>query len=738
MQPHNLPHHDFKGDSQPAKRSPYEPNEPSTAETLKTLPASILVKVLAQRLLRSARRQAAELVTACSRLRGRVGRNSPPDRPRDNIVHHLQDASAAALQKSWDRVSQMSLRPRYGLLLAVFLVTIPAVYFVYCVVTIPFAAALPGQLAPSAMIFQAEGGRAFATRGILKGQGIAADRIPPLLASAVVAVEDRRFYEHGGIDLRAVARAAWHDLTDHRLQGGSTITQQLVRRLYLSSERTLKRKVQEAALAEWLELRLTKNQILARYLNTAYFGSGAYGVDSAALRYFGRSAEQLSLGEAAMLAGLIRAPSELEPDRNPARARERAGVVLDAMVRSGSITPQQADAARQHPATLHIAQGAPSGNNYFLDTAATEVKSRIGPSSEDLTIRTTLDADLQRIAEGVIAKRVATAGKTKNIHQVALVALAPDGAVLAMVGGRDYNESQFNRVTQARRQPGSAFKAFVYLSALRKGYTPDSMIVDQPVSLGDWEPENYGDRYFGPVTLRTAFARSLNSVAVQLAQSVGIQSVIDTAKRLGIASELPAVPSVALGSGSVTPLEMTRAFAAIATNTSSIDSYTVRAITKGNQTVYARPAPVMTPTDSPTIHAEMIDLLSSVVREGTGRAARLDRPAAGKTGTSENYRDAWFIGFTSDLVVGVWVGNDDNSPMDGVVGGSLPATIWHDFVSAAEALRRPQMAADSTVNALPTAPTISFNDATRIGSDTEYRTRRDGWHRPFRFFGFRF
>jgi penicillin-binding protein 1A len=632
----------------------------------------------------------------------------------------------------------MSLRLRYGLLLAVFLAIVPAVYIVYCVITIPFAAASSGQLAPSAMIFQAEGDRAFATRGIVKGQGIAADRIPPLLASAVVAVEDRRFYEHGGIDLRSVARAAWHDLTDHRLQGGSTITQQLARRLYLSPGRTLKRKVQEATLAEWLELRLTKNQILARYLNTAYFGNGAYGADSAALRYFGKSAEQLSLNEAAMLAGLIRAPSELEPDRNPARARERAGVVLDAMVKNGAITPQQADAARQRPATLHVAQGAPLGNNYFLDTAATEVKSRIGPSTEDLTIRTTLDADLQRIAEGVVAKRVATAGRAKNVHQAALVAIAPDGAVLAMVGGRDYNESQFNRVTQARRQPGSAFKAFVYLSALRKGYTPDSMIVDQPVILGDWEPENYGDRYFGPVTLRTAFARSLNSVAVQLAQSVGIQSVLDTAKGLGILSELPAVPSVALGSGSVTPLEMTRAFAAIATNTSGIDSYTVRAVTKGNQTVYARPAPVATPTDSPIIHAEMIDLLSSVVREGTGRAARLDRPAAGKTGTSENYRDAWFIGFTSDLVVGVWVGNDDNSPMDGVVGGSLPATIWHDFVSAAEALRRPQMAADSTVNAQSTAPTISFNNATTIGSDTEDRTHRYGWHRPFRFFGFRF
>ena len=612
----------------------------------------------------------------------------------------------------------------------------PVAYVAYCTATIPFAGGAAVQTAPSATVFEAEDGRPFATRGILKGQGISADRIPPLLASAVTAIEDRRFYQHGGIDLRAIVRAAWHDLAGRSLQGGSTITQQLARRLYLTPERTLKRKVQEAVLAEWLELRLSKNRILARYLNTAYFGDGAYGADSAALRYFGKSAQQLSLSEAAMLAGLIKAPSELEPDRNLAPAQERAGVVLDAMVKNGAITQQQADAARAKPAVLHVAADSSPGSSYFVDTAAIEAKSQIGPTTEDMTIRTTLDPELQRIAESVVAKRLATAGKVRNAGQAALVAMAPDGAILAMVGGRDYNESQFNRVTQARRQPGSLFKAFVYLTALRKGYTPDSIVVDRPVSVGDWEPENYGDRYFGPVTLRTAFAHSLNSVAVQLAQSVGIQNVIATAKQLGIRSDLPAVPSVALGSGGVTPLEMTRAFAAIATNTAAYDSYAVREINKGSQTVYSRAAPAFAATDNPTIHAEMLDLLSSVVRGGTGTAARLDRPVGGKTGTSEDYRDAWFVGFTSDLVVGVWVGNDDNSPMNGVVGGSLPATIWHDFVSAAETVRR---APAASASAAPSMPTIDFNGVGAAAVNAADRSRYSyGFRRPFRLFWFRF
>ncbi len=686
MPARELPRAENNDDSQ-AEAGPLAQAADGREAASQAVPAATRVKTAAKHLVTAIGN--ADLVGALlplvARLRSRAGW-SAVELARRAAAETARRAQVqiAGLLRNGRNAFIPARRHRRSLALAVLLALVPAAYVAYCVATIPFAGATTIPPAPSAMVFEAADGQPFATRGILKGRDISADGIPPLLAGAVIAIEDRRFYRHGGIDLRATARAAWHDLAGRRLEGGSTITQQLARRLYLSPDRTLKRKVQEAALAIWLELRFSKNEILGRYLNAAYFGDGAYGADLAALRYFGKTAQRLSLSEAAMLAGLIRAPSELEPDRNLAGAQARANVALDAMAENGTITRQQADTAKRQPAVLHSPAVTPPGANYFLDTAAAEAKARIGPSTDDLTVRTTLDPDLQSIAESVVAKRLATMGRARNASQAALVAMAPDGAILAMVGGRDYNESQFNRVTQARRQTGSLFKAFVYLAALRKGYTPDSIAVDQPVNVGDWEPENYGDRYYGQVTLRTAFAHSLNSVAVQLAQSVGIETVIDTAKQLGIRSDLPAVPSVALGSGSVTPLEMTRAFAAIATNTTAIDSYTVRQIGDGARNLYVRPSPQPASLDNAQIHAEMLDLLTSVVRQGTGTAARLDRPSGGKTGTSQDYRDAWFVGFTSDLVVGVWVGNDDDTPMNGVVGGSIPASIWHDFVAAAE------------------------------------------------------
>jgi penicillin-binding protein 1A len=682
----------------PAAAGPLKSTDPIA------LPAVVTLKAMARRAATIAREKAVYLTRAMARLRLRA---------------------------------RMRWHPAFAITAVIALV--PVAYLAYCIAAIPVSGGSSTPPAPSAMVFEGEDGQPFATRGILKGQSLSADDVPPVVANAVISIEDRRFYQHGGVDLRATARAFWHDLRGGKIEGGSTITQQLARRLYLSPDRTLKRKVQEAMLAAWLELRFSKNAILARYLNTAYFGDGTYGIDSAALRYFGKSARQLTLPEAAMLAGLIRAPSQLEPDRNLAGAQARAGVVLDAMVANGAITLQQADAAQQQPAMLHGAPDSPPGSNYFLDTAATEAKSQIGSSTDDLTIRTTLSPELQRIAESVIAKRFAASGNAKNPSQAALVAMAPDGAILAMVGGRDYGTSQFNRVTQARRQPGSSFKVFVYLTALRKGYTPDSTMVDQPITIGDWKPDNYGNQYYGPVTLRTAFASSLNSVAVQLAQAVGIQNVIATARQFGVRSDLPAVPSLAIGAAAVTPLEMTRAFAAIATNTTGNDGYTVRAITEGSQSIYARPAPALASADNPTIHGEMLDLLTSVVREGTGTAARLDQPVGGKTGTSENYRDAWFIGFTSDLVVGVWVGNDDNTPMDGVTGGSIPASIWHDFVSAAEPARGSQSAAISA--AAPSAQTISFAGVAAAdgnGADQNGYRNGFGFPLPFRLFGFRF
>jgi penicillin-binding protein 1A len=664
---------------------------PSEGVNPDTLTVRELLGILGQRILISAHVEVARLNRSLLQLRWRLRSLVPPafEQPLTasrGSRHHAPGFLSRLIGKGRDALTW--LRQRWRLGLAGVVVLVPASYVAYCIVTIPFSGGLSIHPTPSALVVEADDGRAFATRGIFKGEELTPDQLPAILANAVIAIEDRRFYQHGGVDLPATIRAAWHDLLGRRLEGGSTITQQLARLLYLSPERNLKRKVQEAVLAIWLESHLTKQQILARYLDSAYFGAGTYGVDAAAKRYFGKSARNVSVAEAAMLAGLIRAPSALEPDRNLDRARQRADIVLDAMVQTGAISQQQADAARQKPAVLHVPPHAPTGSNYFIDTMASEVKSLVGTNVGDLTVQTTLNREMQQIAESAIANRLATTGATKNVHQAALIAMAPDGAILAIVGGRDYNNSQFNRAIRARRQPGSLFKLFVYLAAMRKGLTPETVLIDRPVQIGNWEPENYGDRYYGPVTLRTAFAHSLNSIAVQLADQVGIRAVIDTAKQLGVQSKLPEVPSVALGSGDVTLLEMTSAFAAIAKGTNRVDPYTVHEITKTNRNLYSRSASHAARADSPLIHSEMMDLLSGVVREGTGRAAQLDLPVAGKTGTSQDYRDAWFVGFTPDLVVGVWVGNDDNSPMKGVTGGSLPAMIWHDFVRGAEPLRR--------------------------------------------------
>jgi penicillin-binding protein 1A len=592
-------------------------------------------------------------------------------------------------------------------------------YLVFCIATLPPNGGLIVEPTPSALLVESNDGRLFATRGIFKGARLSAGDLPPDLAKAVIAIEDRRFYEHNGIDLRGMFRAAWRNIASDKLQGGSTITQQLARMLYLSPERTIRRKVQEAILALWLERHLTKEEILVRYLNTAYFGAGVYGVDAAARRYFGKSARDLTLSESAMLAGLVRAPSALAPHRNLDAARERAETVLDAMVETGAVTQQQAAAARQQPTKLWIPPEAPPGTNYLVDTLTAETRRLVGAAVGDLRVATTLDLKLQALAETVINKRLAAEGARRKVGQAALIAMKPDGAIVAMVGGRDYTESQFNRATQAKRQPGSLFKLFVYLAAMQGGFTPQQVMVDQPIQVGDWEPENYGRRFQGAVTLRSAFARSINSVAVQLADEVGIKRVIEVAKRLGVQSDLVEVPSLALGSVEVTLMDMTRAFAAIAGNVESVEPYAVRAIHgKNEQSLYTRPAATGRPAADAAARRAMLELLASVVDEGTGRAARVSGTVFGKTGTTQEHRDAWFVGFTGDLVVGVWVGNDDNTPTQGVTGGSLPAGIWRDFVSQARpagseaprtATQRPApsttgSASEATVRSAPLSP----------------------------------
>jgi penicillin-binding protein 1A len=612
--------------------------------------------------------------------RGRLGARMAALFPRRSRKPASSPASPAPRSRRRPRWTHAALVVMIGL-------TLVFGYLAHSLFTLPVNGGLIVEATPSALVLEADSGSVFATRGVFKGDKLAPNDLPPDLARAVVAIEDRRFYDHHGVDVRGTARALWRNAqAGGTREGGSTITQQLARLLFLSQDRTLRRKVQEAMLAFWLESQLSKEEILVRYLNTAYFGAGAYGVDAAAKRYFGKKAKELSLSEAAMLAGLVRAPSQLAPTRNLEGARERAETVLQAMVETGAITPEQANAARAQPANLRLPPETPPGTNYFVDLVSQDVKRLLGHAPADLTLRTTLDLDLQKLAEDAVTRRLDAEGTAKNVSQGALVAMTYDGAIVALVGGRDYEQSQFNRATQARRQPGSLFKLFVYQAAFQRGLTPQTTMVDQPTQIGDWEPQNASGRFRGPVTLRAAFANSINTIAVQLAEEVGLKSVIEVAKRMGVQSELPAVPSLALGSAEVTLMEMTRAFGAVAANVQTLEPYAVRAIRGTQQDLYTRPATQPAAPDGGPARAAMLDVLAAVVREGTGKAARLPNiPVAGKTGTTQDYRDAWFIGFTSDLIVGVWVGNDDNSSMKNVAGGGMPAAIWKDFVARASA-----------------------------------------------------
>ena len=559
----------------------------------------------------------------------------------------------------------------------------------YSIATLPISGGLQIEGSQSALTFEGSQGEVFATRGMYKGDRLTAADLPAHLAQAIVSIEDRRFYQHWGVDLRGILRAGWRNSqAGGTREGGSTITQQLARLMFLSQERSLRRKIQEAALSVWLESQLSKDDILLRYLNTAYFGAGAYGVDAAAKRYFGKRAKDLSLGEAAMLAGLVRAPSQLAPTRNFGGAKERQETVLQTMVETKSITAAEADAARLQRIDLKTPPETPPGTNYFVDMVAGDVRKLLGSASGDFKLRTTLNLELQPLAEGDIDRRLEAEGGKKSVSQAALVALGRDGAVLAMVGGRDYEASQFNRATQAKRQPGSLFKLFVYLTALQRGYTPQTVLTDRPTQIGDWEPQNYGGNFRGNMTLRTAFANSVNTIAAQLGDEVGIPAVIETAKQMGVQSPLPSVPSLALGSAEVTLMEMTKAFGVVASKSKALEPYALQSISGATQqSLYTKPnvGPDVS-TQQADSRAMMLDMLQAVVTEGTGKAARIpNTPVAGKTGTTQDYRDAWFVGFTPQLIVGVWVGNDDNSSTKGVTGGDMPANIWRDFITRAGA-----------------------------------------------------
>jgi 1A family penicillin-binding protein len=567
------------------------------------------------------------------------------------------------------------------------LVFLVVVYLGWALLRVPVGGGMEPAATAATLILENRDGTGFATRGVLRGDAITAEALPQPLTDAIIAIEDRRFYSHPGIDVRGLARALGRAVTRGRVrEGASTISQQLARLTYLSQDRSLTRKVQEAMLAVWLEQRLSKQEILARYMNAAYFGAGAVGADAAARRYFGKPAGQVSLAEAAMLAGLLRAPSALAPTRNMEGAQARANLVLGVMQETGAATPEAVAVARAAPPVLQAPPEPLPGRGYFADWADDDARRLVGPLPLDLSVRTTLDPGLQDLAERVVAARLAEEGGKLHAGQAALLALAPDGAVLAAVGGRDYATSQFSRITQAKRQPGSLFKLFVYAAAMEAGYRPDQIVQDAPITIEGWSPGNANGRFTGPVTLRDAFAHSINTAAVRLQEAVGRDKVAAMAKRLGLSADIPLNPSMALGTTEATLSEMVAAYGSVGYG-KRVEPYLVQEVRARDRALYTRPTAMPAAPIPAAVQQGMLDLMLATVRDGTGRAARIDRPVAGKTGTTQDNRDAWFIGLTADAVVGVWVGNDDNSPMTNVSGGGLPARIWHDFMQEADKLR---------------------------------------------------
>jgi 1A family penicillin-binding protein len=537
---------------------------------------------------------------------------------------------------------------------------------------LPVGRALEPLESPTLVLVTADG-QPFARRGSYKEAPVTAAELPEHVVAAFLSIEDRRFYSHMGLDLRGIARALRANARAGQVEeGGSTITQQLAKNAFLSNEQSLRRKAQEAIIALYLEARLSKDDILSRYLSSVYFGDGVFGLRAAARHFFDKGPEDLTLGEAAMLAGVVKAPSRLAPTEDMAAARRRLRVVLNAMVETGAITEAQARRARN--VRLREGRQALPVGSYFADWVSPQAKRSFERGYGEVVVPTTLDGALQARAQRIVTRTLARQGGRLNAGQGALVAMRTDGAVVAMVGGRDYKTSQFNRATQAQRQPGSAFKLFVYLAAIREGATPYTMVRDAPLKLGGWTPQNYEGRYAGgPITLRDAFARSSNVAAVRVSQEVGRRDVIRAARDLGVRSALPDDPTLALGTASMTLLELTSAYAAVASGYAPVTPTGLADLGR---------IPRQTRLGARERQA-MLELMRAVVTSGTGRAANLPVPVFGKTGTTQDYRDAVFVGFAGDLVVGVWVGNDDNSAMRGVAGGGLPAQIWREFMAYA-------------------------------------------------------
>ncbi len=584
--------------------------------------------------------------------------------------------------------------PAFAITMAVIAVPLALLYLVPVVLGL-FAPPLDPKVdlyavnRPLAFTFLDAQGQEVGHRGAIVGARLKLEEMPAFLPAAFIAMEDRRFYSHNGIDPRGLARAVILDLRARSVvAGGSTISQQTAKIVYTQQQRTFSRKVTELVNAAGLEKSLTKDQILQLYLNRIYLGSGAYGVDGASRVYFGKSARNLNLAQAAMLATLTRAPSVFSPRRDLLRAQQRASLVLDSMVDNGAITEEQAAEARAKPAVI-VDRTTSNARNYFLDTAADQALKLATvngvPPPSDLVVYTTMEPKVQEAARLAALNTITKYKKRTRASEAAVVVMKPDGAVSALLGGVDYRESVFNRTTQAHRQPGSAFKPFVYLAALEAGISPWDTRDDEPVDIAGYTPTNFGGKYYGTVTLADALAHSVNTIAVSLAQEVGIRNVIAAAKRVGITSPMQANASLALGTAEVTPLELTAAYAVFANGGYRVEPYLVTRIDITGKPVYTRVPPQPQRVIDPEVNRDLTAMMYGVVIGGTGGYASLrGREAAGKTGTTQDSKDAWFVGFTTDYVAAAWIGNDDAKPTRNVTGGTLPAYIWRDTMLAAE------------------------------------------------------
>ena len=567
---------------------------------------------------------------------------------------------------------------KWSFVVFIWLVLFTSVAVIWSLLNLPETESIQISRQPS-ITFLDKQGRIIASYGDIYGQSINYRQLPKNLIDAVIVTEDKRFFSHPGVDIKGILRAIVVNVKAGRiLQGGSTITQQLAKNLFLTPERSFTRKFHELILSLWLEMRFSKKQILSIYLNRVYLGSGTYGVQAASEKYFNKKVEELNLYECALIASLLKAPSRYNPIANEKLSKVRTTKVLNNMAKSGLITVEKILETKKTNQKYNKFTSAPKSTRYFIDWLLPRVKSYLGEVKEDLIVRTTLDIKLQKIAEDSVNKITLD---YPSAGQSAIVAMNLDGGILSMIGGRDYGDSQFNRVTQAQRQPGSAFKVFVYLAGLKGGFSPDDFMIDSKIDINGWSPQNYKKEYVGEVSLNDAFAKSINTIAVKLSEEVGRENVIKVAKSLGITSPLMDSPSIALGASEVNLLELTAAYNVLANRGNGVFVHGIRSIENtSGEVLFMRKGKGPGRVIEPEVTNTMIGMLESTIRYGTGKKANINRPAAGKTGTSQSLRDAWFVGFTSDIVAGVWFGNDDDSPMKEITGGTAPANLWKNFM----------------------------------------------------------